>query len=192
MEIEYEATFANVVKDDIRKRLKSVGATLTRPEYLQKRTVLNLPKYLEDKDAWVRVRDEGNRVTMSYKKIGGNGIEDQKEIMLEIDNFENGVEMFETLGCIKKGFQESKRELWQLDGVEVTIDEWPFLEPYVEVEGKSEAEVRTVSEKLGFNFKEAIFDSVDYLYNKKYGVSKDVINNHTPEILFGSINPFSK
>jgi hypothetical protein len=31
------------------------------------------------------------------------------------------------------------------------IDEWPFLEPFIEVEGGSELGVRQVSEKLGFD-----------------------------------------
>jgi adenylate cyclase class 2 len=190
METEYEATFANINKDEIRNKLSTVGAKLVRPEFMQRRKVFNMPKGLEDKEAWMRVRDEGNRVTMSYKKIGGKAIDEQKETMLVIDDFDAGVEILEKLGCIKKAFQESKRELWELDGVEITIDEWPFLEPYIEVEGKSEEAVRKVSEKLGFDFKEAIFDSVDYLYSQKYGVSKDEINNKTPEILFGEKNPF--
>lgn len=83
-----------------------------------------------------------------------------------------------------------KRELWDLDGVEVTIDEWLFLEPYVEVEGKSEEAVKQASEKLGFDYSKAIFNSVDKLYIQKYGVSEDVINNHTPEITFNGKKPF--
>lgn len=36
MQIEYEATFININKDEIRARLKKVGATLVKPEFLQK------------------------------------------------------------------------------------------------------------------------------------------------------------
>lgn len=35
MEIEYEATFINVDKDEMHQRLKDAGAILVRPEYLQ-------------------------------------------------------------------------------------------------------------------------------------------------------------
>jgi hypothetical protein len=36
MEIEYEATFLNIDKNKIRQKLKSIGAELIKPEYLQK------------------------------------------------------------------------------------------------------------------------------------------------------------
>lgn len=36
MQIEYEATFPNIDKNEIREKLKNVGATLVRPEFLQK------------------------------------------------------------------------------------------------------------------------------------------------------------
>jgi adenylate cyclase class 2 len=79
-----------------------------------------------------------------------------------------------------------------LDGVEVTIDTWPFLEPFVEVEGSSEAVVQAVAEKLGFEWATAKFCAVDTLYSEKYDISTDQINNHTPEILFDMANPFVK
>ena len=45
-------------------------------------------------------------------------------------------------------------------------------------------------EKLGFDWGEAIFDSIDYVYSKKYDISIDKINNHTPKIVFEMENPF--
>jgi len=38
MNIEYEATFLEVDKDEIRERLKKTEAQLVRPEYLQWKT----------------------------------------------------------------------------------------------------------------------------------------------------------
>ena len=61
----------------------------------------------------------------------------------------------------------------------------------MEVEGKSEDEVKNVSEKIGFNYDDARFCAVDTLYNEKYGISKDDINN-TKEITFKIENPFLK
>lgn len=192
MYTEFEATFTDINKDEIRARLKKVGAKLVRSEFLQKRVVFNLPKGHEIRGGWLRVRDEGDKITMSLKIVDGNKIENQKEIQLVVDNFEEAVKLLETLGADRKAYQESKRELWKIDNVEITIDEWPFLEPFVEVEGKSEEEVKSVSEKLGFDYSKAKFGAVDMLYAEKYGITEDRINNHTPEILFGANNPFIK
>jgi len=44
MEIEYEATYLNIDKDEVRARLKSAGAKLIKPEFLQRRYVWHFPK----------------------------------------------------------------------------------------------------------------------------------------------------
>ena len=190
MKIEYEATFPNINKDEIRQRLQDAGAVLMRPEFMQKRVTFKLPAGHEINGGWLRVRDEGDKITMTLKVVDGDKIENQKEINLKIDDFEEAVKFLETMGCQKKSYQETKREIWILDDVEIAIDEWPFLEPYVEVEGKSEEAVKNVSEKLDFDYGKALFCCVTTLYNMKYGTSEEIINNQTPEIIFGGNNPF--
>lgn len=190
MDIEYEATFVNINKDEIKGKLSEAGASLIRKEFLQKRVVFSLPKSNQINGGWLRVRDEGDKITMSLKVVDGDKIHNQKETQLMVDSFEEAQKFLTGIGCEEKAFQESRRELWQIDGVDVTIDEWPFLEPFVEVEGKSEEAVKAVSEKIGFAYSQAKFCSVDTLYNEKYNISIDQINNHTPKILFEMENPF--
>jgi len=192
MEIEYEATFININKDEYRQKLKQIGAKLVKPEFLQRRVVFHLPSGHEIKGGWLRVRDESDKTTMSLKIVDGDKIEDQKELCLKIDNFDNGVDFLSKIGCERKAYQENKRELWMLDDVEITIDEWPFLEPYLEVEGKSEEKVKAVAQKLNLDYSQAMFCSVAPIYSKKYGIPEEVINNATPELLFGGENPFLK
>jgi adenylate cyclase, class 2 len=189
MDTEFEAKFTNIDKKKIRLQLKKVGAKLLRSEFFQKRVAFNLPKR-SVKKGYLRVRDEGDKITISLKYVNGKKIDDQKETQLVVDNFENAVSLLKLMGCKPKAFQETKRELWSLDGVDITLDEWPFLEPFVEIEGESEEVVKSVSEKLGFDYKKAVFGAVDTLYNQKYGTPKDIINNHTPKITFSSKNPF--
>lgn len=191
MEIEYEATFVNVDKDEIRQRLIKIGAKLIKPEFLQKRIVFDLPKGHERKHTWIRVRDEKDKITMSYKEISGPNIEDQKEVNLIIDNFKAGKKFLKLIGCQRKAYQENKRELWKLDGVEICIDEWPFLEPFVEVEGKSEKEVKVVSEKIGFDYSEALFCAVGRIYREKYNAPRGIMDK-IPKITFDMENPFLK
>ncbi|MFH1207591.1 MAG: CYTH domain-containing protein [Patescibacteria group bacterium] len=190
MNIEYEATFIPVDKAGIRARLREAGAILVRSEFLQRRTVFFLPKGHEIEGAWLRVRDEGDKITMSLKVVDGEKITDQKETCITVNDYKETVKLLEGIGCRAKAYQESRRELWTLDGVEITIDEWPFLEPFVEVEGRSEREVRAVSEKIGFKWQEAKFCAVGRLYCEKYNIPATVIDNETPRIVFGEKNPF--
>lgn len=190
MKIEYEATFTNVEKDMMRDKLKEAKAVLLRPEFMQRRTVFHLPEGNHVTGGWMRVRDEGDKITMSVKVVDGDQIEDQKEACLTVDSFDEAEIFLTTIGCKQKSYQETKRELWLLDGVEVTIDTWPFLETFVEIEGETEESVRNVAVKLGFDWSKAKFCAVDVLYSQKYGVACEVINNETPKIVFEMENPF--
>ena len=195
MQTEYEATFINIDKDEVREKLKKVGAVLIKPEVLMTRYTFNLPEGFEQKDRFLRVRDEGDKITLSFKIInegGAKDIDNQKEICLNIDNFDNAVELLRMIKCPTKSFQESKREIWKIGETEICIDEWPFLEPFVEVEGPSEQEVKEVSEKLGFDYSQALFCAVGLIYAKKYGVDEKFINNCMPKITFDMENPFVK
>ena len=191
MEIEYEATFLDIKKSEIRERLKRAGAKLIKPEFLQKRVVFDPPGQ-SGTQRWLRVRDEKNRVTMSFKSVDGSKIENQKEINLTINDFKKGVDFLETIGCQKKSYQETKREIWNLKGVEICIDEWPFLEPFVEIEGGSEKKVKAVSKKLGFDYSKAWFCATGLIYSKKYGIPVKVIDCEIPKIVFNMKNPFLK
>lgn len=190
MEIEHEATFENVSKDAAREAFRKAGATCVRPEYQQRRYVFNLPTGHEMQGGWLRVRDEGDKVTMSLKVVDGDRMENQKEICLTVDDFLAAKEFLALVGAQEKAYQETLREKWTLGEVELTIDEWPFLEPFVEVEGKSEEAVRAAVKMLGWDYEKALFGSVDLLYSRKYGFPRDQFNNRTARVVFDMENPF--
>lgn len=190
MQTEYEATFTDIDKDVLRKKLSSLGAELQKPEVLMKRKVFDM-KYWEESDhKYIRVRDEGSRITMSFKQNPNTGdIHDQKETELVVDDFERACEFLLDIGAVEMAFQETKREIWELNGVEISIDEWPFLEPFVEIEAAAEEKVQEVSVQLGFDYSQAFFGATDELYARKYNISENRINT-TPTIVFEMDNPF--
>jgi adenylate cyclase class 2 len=194
MAIEYEATYLNVDKKKFREKLKEIGAILIRSEYLQKRYSFNLESFGRNFWEWVRVRDEGDKITMAYKCIPvESSIEDQKEVELEISDMNLGVEFMKNLGARMTNYSENLRERWILNGVEIDIDTWPYLESYVEVEGKNKEEVMNVSKILDFDFNKAEFCGVGKIYEMKYGVHPDKISkNRVIQLTFDGINPFLK
>ena len=64
MGLEIEATFIDIDKDTLRKQLKALGGELKQPETLMRRVIFD-----RGQNAFVRVRDEGNCITMSYKNV---------------------------------------------------------------------------------------------------------------------------
>lgn len=175
MKTEFEATFLKINKEDIRAKLKKVGAKLIHPEILLKRDVFDPPNLIEG--GWLRVRQEANKVTLSLKKVDGDKITNQKELELQIDDYQNGVEFLKSIGAKHKSYQETKREHWRLNDIDITIDTWPGLFPILEIEGKNEEAVKYVSILLGFDYVQAYFGAVDILYQEELGISKEIINN---------------
>jgi len=190
MSIEYEATFTNVAIDAMRRKLTSEGANLEYSRFLQRRIVFDLPEGQELKNTWLRLRHEKDQVTLTLKYVGGKAIDDQTEIALQVSSFEAAESLLSSIGCVRRAYQENWRELWTLSGALITFDEWPFLEPILEVEGPSEDVVRLTCDRLGLNYDDAIFCSIDMLYARKYGVERDLINKRLPHLTFQGPNPF--
>jgi hypothetical protein len=55
---------------------------------------------------------------------------------------------------------------------------WPYLEPYVELEGDSEEAVK------------AVFGAADQVISRKYKIPENAINNEIPRIVFIEPNPY--
>ena len=119
---------------------------------------------------WGRVRQESDKVTMTIKEVRGGGINDTYECELIVDDFDTASDFFEACNIHEKSFQENLREVWERSGAQVTIDTWPGLNPFVEVEGPTEELVRAISEELGFDFTKAVFGSIDKIYEKEAGI----------------------
>jgi adenylate cyclase class 2 len=192
MNTEYEATFLNINKEALVEKLIAFDAELMRPEHLQRRVTFHLPKEKKDSNTWLRVRDEGgNVITMTLKSVEGRTISGQKEIEILVSNFEDSVALLESIGCERKSYQESKRETWIMDDVQITFDTWPFLSTYIEIEGATEDAVKKISRKLDFDYDEAIFDTVNSIYKRKYGKTLDELDEVIlKSFTFDIQNPF--
>lgn len=190
MQTEIEAKFTGVNHDEIREKLKSLGAICEQPMRLMRRAVFHSDA-MEKQNGFLRVRDEGHRVTMTYKEFDGSGtIHGVKEVETMVGDFDAAIAICERAGLVKESYQETKRETWHLDDAEVVLDEWPWIDPYIEIEGLSEEAVRTAAEKLGFDFKDALFGGVAVVFQEKYGhlgtpkEIADIVNRKLPIVRF--------
>ena len=180
MNNEIEAQFLDVDKDAIRSKLKEIGAKLEKPEVLMRRIVFDLGKH-----AFARVRDEGDKIVMTYKNISDDkSIMGTKEVNVEVGNYDDAILLLKSCGLRAKSHEESKREVWSVGDVEICIDTWPWIPTFMEIEGLTEKSVWDTAEKLGFDRVRAKFGSVDTTYAHYYGIKPDVFNLETPEVTF--------
>lgn len=179
MQLEIEATFIEVNKDELRAKLKTAGAILVRPEILMSRVVFDISHH-----AFARVRDEGDRVILTYKNQRNHTITGTEEINVEVSDYSNTIAILKACGLRTKSVEDTYRESWKLGDVEIDIDTWPWIPSFVEIEGQTPEAVKTTSEQLGFDMKNAIVGSVDEVYKLYYDVTSEDINFGLSEIKF--------
>ncbi|MDB5159836.1 MAG: hypothetical protein JWO99_99 [Candidatus Saccharibacteria bacterium] len=171
MKSEIEVKFVDVDVEDIRSRLKTAGATLEHPMRLMKRALIEEEHHAAE-NSFIRIRDEGDKTTLTFKRRSlpdeTTTIDSTKEIETTVGDFDTTVEIFSEAGWKYITLQESRRETWYVDGAEVVIDEWPWIKPYIEIEAETEEIVRSATEKLGFDWKDAVFGSVDVIYQRDF------------------------
>ncbi len=188
METEIEAKFLDINIEEIRKKLAKIGATLVYGERLMKRKLFDFAdERLRKTGAWVRVRDEGEgKITLSYKRLLDRTLHGTKEITLDVSDFETMCNFLQACGFDSKSYQETKREKWVLGKSEITIDTWPWIPTCLEIESPTEDEVKRVSGLLDFDWKDAIFGSIENAYQKYYDVTEEEIDGWE-EITFVSV-----
>ncbi len=184
METEIEAKFTDIDPKILRSKLKDLGAHLEQPEILMRRKVFDDPdRRLKKIGGWIRVRDENNKITLSYKQLNDRTLHGTKEITVDVDNFDKTCEFLETIGFVVKSFQETKREKWIYKKVEVTIDTWPWIPTFTELEGSSEELLKEVAADLNLPWATALHGSVETVYQQHYNFTEEEID-HWPEITF--------
>jgi len=177
MQIELEAKFLDINPDKLRAALKKSGANLIHSERLMRRINFDfVDRRLYKSGGWVRVRDEGDKVTLSFKKTVNDTLEGTKDLTIAVEDFDKTNDFLLAIGMVLKSYQETKRERWDLDGVEVTIDTWPWIPTFVELEGRSEAQIKDAARRLGCDWTKAMFGAVASVYCLYYNVRIDEIN----------------
>lgn len=178
MQTELEVKFLDIDPDALRQKLTAIGATREYPERLMKRHVFDFPdKRLEKEGAWVRVRDEGDqKITLSYKRLIDRTLQGTKEITLEVSDFLGMTHFLLAIGMRQSSYQETKREKWKLGTSEITLDTWPWIPMFVEIEAATEKELREISKDLGFDWSRAMHGSVETAYQAYYDVTEREID----------------
>jgi adenylate cyclase class 2 len=170
MQPEIEAKFLQVDHDALRAKLTMLGATCAHPMRLMKRKGYDFSdnRLREEKNGWVRVRDEGDKITMSYKQLNNRELDGTHEVQLVVDSFAAADAFLRALGLESHTYQETKRE--------IELDLWPWTKPYVEIEGPDESTLRTLAGKLGLDWSAVCHGSVEIVYRGEYDVTDEDIN----------------
>ncbi|MDP2873702.1 MAG: CYTH domain-containing protein [bacterium] len=181
---EIEVKFLTIDPQKMQEKLVAIGAKKVF-EKTYRRRVFDYPDLRMHKDgAWLRLRDEGEKITLSYKHRlgqkshdGTTNDESMEEVEIIVNDFEKTGLLLEKVGLKEKFYEENRRIRYLLDKIEFDIDTWPLLEPYLEIEAPSWEEVDRAISLLGLNPTDKKIFSTFQIYQLKG------INEHDYQIL---------
>ena len=94
-------------------------------------------------------------------------------------SFEETNSILESIGIVKRSYQEKIRYSFKLDGADIEIDLWPMLTPYMEIECDDIDIIKSIITRLGFDDKEVVSTNTQQLY-REIGIDLQ----ETPELKF--------
>lgn len=164
--IEIEYKFA---VDELRQfflRLNKIPLHLVKPRTYELSIMYdNSDGLMQSTDGRIRVRRSGNTVEFCYKKpVTRSGIKQEIEYQVKVDAFDQLVSILESMGFFPTTSYERYRTEYEIDGVKIAIDEYPFAN-FVEIEG-DRRKIKKVALALGLDLTANLTDSCDTLFSK--------------------------
>lgn len=162
---EFEVKVLDIDVDEIVSKLRELGAEETE-EVLMRRYVFD---FNPEERRFIRLRDNGKKVTLTYKHRPTYELGDTTEIETEVTDFDKTAQILSQLPIDRVFYQENKRWIFKLGALEFSIDTWPLIPPHLEIESSSKEEVLEGLKLLGLTGKDVGNLSVAKVY-KQHGM----------------------
>lgn len=138
--IEFETKVLNINEEEIIAKLRKLKARETE-KYLERRIIFDIKS---NNIEWVRIREENDHCTMTYKfkELHNKEVGKTEEIEVTVSNFEKAKEILVKLNFFYRTmYQEKYIQKFYLGNIEFSICTWPKLNTFLEVEGNNTEDV---------------------------------------------------
>ncbi len=169
--IEIEARFLEINKEDLVNRLLKLGAIDCGEQTLEE--VIFYDKDLKWRDVenkFIRLRKNKNKVVLTYKQHISHAIDGSEEIEFEIESLEKGINFLNKIDLLEARHQEKKRHTFTFNDITIDIDTWPRIPTYVELEADSEEKIKEMAALLELDWSQANFENAGYIIENRYHI----------------------
>lgn len=138
--------------------------------------------YKINPNKWIRLRKSNDKIELTTKHVfckKNMEVQAVGEREINTSSFEETNSILESIGVVKRSYQEKVRYSYKLDGADIEIDIWPMLKPYMEIECEDLEIIESIVNKLGYVEKEIVSLNTQQLY-KTIGINLQEI----PELRF--------
>ena len=172
---EIEVRILNINEKEFVNKLLNNGV-VKKDEFLQRRYTYDFNPISTNK--WIRLRTNGKKTTLTIKEIKDKrAIDGTRELETVVSDFDIMNNILMELGYSYRNYQENYRKIYLMDDVEISIDSWPLIPTYVEIEGKTKEAVLKALNKLGYTLADVTTLDVASIYNEIYGIDLLKIKN---------------
>ena len=173
MQTEHEIKILDINVNEIRSKLDKIGAVFVAEKNMR-RYVYDIKNNTDGKESWLRLRDTGEKITLTIKEIHTDDIDGTKELEVDVGEFDKTNIILKKIGFIPKAYQENKRLSYRLNNnkVKIEIDFWPKIPPYIEIEADSNEQIKHTVKLLGFKMSDTTSIGVRKVF-LKYGFDID-------------------
>lgn len=170
-DIEFEAKLLTIDVEKMSAAIVAIGGTQIGDFKFRRYVFDTIPAR---KGLWLRLRTNGITSTLTVKEIADDTIDGTSEWEVTISDFDTTFSILQKSGFKPKGYQENRRIEFSLNGAMLSIDYWPMLKPYLEIEAEDKASVIEIANKLGYKEKELVADNTMKLYSM-IGIDLDTV-----------------
>lgn len=119
---------------------------------------------------WLRLRKSNDKIELTLKHVyikNDVKIQKVKEYEVNTSDLNETNLLLENLGLVRRNYQEKIRHSYKFQSAEIEIDEWPMLDPYIEIECDDENLMHELISKLELTNNEIVSLNTEQLYKRK-------------------------
>jgi len=151
----------------LKRQIEALGAILVKPRLHEYNLRFDTRDGQLTSTAQVLRLRQDTAAKLTYKGPGEmvDGVRSRKEIEFTISDFNAAKNFFQALGYQISVIYEKYRTTYELQGVEVTLDEMPYGD-FTEIEGQDTDTINAVADRMGVNRYASITGSYTALFER--------------------------
>ncbi|GGJ75473.1 hypothetical protein GCM10010123_01840 [Pilimelia anulata] len=150
MRTEYEARILDITPAAVEQAILRSGGHRCGDTALLRRHIYPLTAGEPDGQRWLQLRSKGSGATLTVQDVNHGGIEGVGELEIGVDDYESTCQLLAAIGHEITFYQERRRTMFVLAGAKISIDQWPMIPPFLEIEADNADEVYRTAATLGF------------------------------------------
>ncbi len=166
---ESEIEILDVDRKEVVRRLRELKARHEGVHRFRRMEFL-IRGNIHGKHSWMRVRTDGKETTITLKETQGRGgYTSMKEYEVTAGDFGDAVRIMCKLSDSKPIYWENDRDAWRLGDAYVTIDKWPGIPAFVEIEAPTMRRVKEVYRLMNIKGRFVGNEPIHTIY-RRYGL----------------------